>query len=196
MKVPLQISFKNLASSEAIRARIEQRVMGLERYFQPIISCRVAIEAPHRHHRRGNHYHVRVDLRVPGGQIVVSRSRDLHHAHKDVYVAIRDVFDEVRRRLEDFARQQWREFGVSAGYSHGHVLRVIFESGGGGYGFIESDDGREIYFNSRSVLNHQFGRIQVGDRIAYTEEAGTQGPQASSVELVHSVSKLKGRRAA
>jgi ribosome-associated translation inhibitor RaiA len=70
------------------------------------MSCRVVIELHHRHHHQGNLYHVRVDLKVPDAEIVASREPAEHHAHEDVYVAIRDAFNAVRRRLEDYIRRR------------------------------------------------------------------------------------------
>jgi ribosomal subunit interface protein len=92
--------------SEAVEARVRERAERLERYYDRITSCRVVVEAPHRHGRQGTLYHVRVDLTVPDGEILVTRERGDAHAHEDVYVAIRDAFDAARRSLEDFARRQ------------------------------------------------------------------------------------------
>jgi ribosome-associated translation inhibitor RaiA len=77
----------------------------LEKVFDRITSCRVMIEAPHQHQRKGRLFHVRVDLTVPGGELLVRRDPAEHHAHKDVYVAIRDAFDAAVRQLEDHARK-------------------------------------------------------------------------------------------
>jgi ribosome-associated translation inhibitor RaiA len=44
---------------------------------------------------------VRIDLKVPGKEIVVNRDHD-----EDIYVALRDAFDVARRQLEDHARRQ------------------------------------------------------------------------------------------
>jgi hypothetical protein len=69
------------------------------------VSCRVVIEAPKRR-RHGDLFRVRVDLKVPGKEIVVKRDPAEHHAHEDIYVAIRDCFDAVRRQLEDHLRRR------------------------------------------------------------------------------------------
>jgi cold shock CspA family protein len=50
-----------------------------------------------------------------------------------------------------------------------------------GYGFLTSADGREIYFDRRSVLNDAFDRLAEGIQVRYVEESGEQGPQASTV---------------
>jgi len=106
MELPLQIAFRNMHPSEPIAARIRDRAARLDRHHGRVMGCRVVVEAPHRHHRRGHLYHVRVDLTVPSGELLVTRDPAEHHAHKDVLVAVRDAFDAATRRLQDFARRQ------------------------------------------------------------------------------------------
>ena len=105
MQLPLQIHFQNFERSEAIEAAVRKRADKLEQFADTIISCRVTVEAPHRHHHRGKLYHVVIDLRTPGGEIAVSRMPDDEHAHEDVYVAIRDAFDAAQRQLQDQQRK-------------------------------------------------------------------------------------------
>src|SRR5690606_13269610 len=105
MKLPLQIVFRHLDPSDAIEAKVRERAEQLERYADDIMSCRVVVEAAHKPRHRGRLYHVRVDLKVPGAEIVASREPEMDHAHEDVYVAIRDAFDAARRRLEDYERR-------------------------------------------------------------------------------------------
>jgi len=93
MQLPLQITFRHMDSSDAVAARIRERSEELERFFDRIVSCRVVVECRHPRRHQGNLFRVRVDLKVPGGEIVVGRDPRAHHAHEDVYVAIRDAFD-------------------------------------------------------------------------------------------------------
>lgn len=124
MNAPVSITYRNMQPSAAVTARVRAEAAKLERYYNHIISCRVLIEVPHRHHQWGDHYHIRVELSVPGNDVIVRHepSDRGHQAdlgtgravkreetgapHKDIYVVIRDVFDIVRRRLEDHARRQ------------------------------------------------------------------------------------------
>ena len=105
MEKALQITFRHLERSQSMEDDIRRHADQLEQYFDGIIGCRVVVEARHRHHRHGNHYHVRVDVAVPGAALVASREPDEHNAHTDAYVAIRDAFDAMGRQLEDFARR-------------------------------------------------------------------------------------------
>jgi len=106
MQIPLQITFRDMDPSPAVYERVRQQVAKLEQFHERISGCRVVVEAHHRRHRKGKIYHVRIDLTVPGAEVVVSRDSELDHAHEDVYVAIRDAFDAARRQLEEITRVQ------------------------------------------------------------------------------------------
>jgi ribosome-associated translation inhibitor RaiA len=90
----------------AIVGIVRRKSAGLEKYFPRMMGCRVVIEAPHRRHRKGNLFHVRVDATVPGKELVVRRDPSQHGSHADVRVAIRDAFDATRREVMDEARRR------------------------------------------------------------------------------------------
>jgi ribosome-associated translation inhibitor RaiA len=73
------------------------------------------VEAPHRHHHKGKLYSVRVDISVPGKDVVVDRAKPINQAHEDVYVAVRDAFDAAVRRLEDQTRKMRGSVKTHAG---------------------------------------------------------------------------------
>jgi ribosome-associated translation inhibitor RaiA len=92
--------------SPALEARIRQRAEALDQFFDRITSCRVVVECGNNRHQQGNLFEVRVDLTVPGREIVVGRDSGANHAHEDAHVAVRDAFDAARRLLEDHARDR------------------------------------------------------------------------------------------
>jgi len=104
MQVPIEVYFHNTAKSDAVEATVQELAKKLERYADIIVSCRVTIGAPHKHHQQGKLFHVTVDVHLPGEHIVVNRDPSQHHAHEDVTVAIRDAFDAARRQLQDYVR--------------------------------------------------------------------------------------------
>jgi ribosome-associated translation inhibitor RaiA len=113
-----------MPQSDAIVARVQEEAQKLDEFYRRITSCRVIVEVPHRHHVLGEQVHIRIELGVPGGEIVVRHEPSLHSAvqrndeeewqkhleanpqHKEVEVAIRDAFKAARRRLQDYARRQ------------------------------------------------------------------------------------------
>lgn len=181
MQLPLQIVFRNLDWSEAIAAKIGERAAKLEDYYDHIMGCRVAIEAQHKHHLRGQHYHVRIDVTVPDGELVASREPDEHHAYTDVYVAIRDAFDTMRRQLEDYARRRRRQVKEHEAPPHGRIVELYPAES---YGRIESPDGGLIYFHRNSVVDADFDQLEVGAEVRFDVEMGDRGPQATTVHLV------------
>jgi ribosomal subunit interface protein len=100
MQLPLQITIRDIDHSEALETHIREKAKKLEEFFTHIMSCRVVVEMPHKHHHQGKQFNVRIDIGVPGHEIVVNRD----HA-EDVQVALRDAFDAAKRQLEDYARK-------------------------------------------------------------------------------------------
>lgn len=100
MQIPLQITVRDMEHSDALETHIRDKANKLDEYFDHIMSCRVVVEMPHKHHHQGKQFNVRIDIGVPGSEIVVNRD----HA-EDVYVALRDAFDAAKRQLEDYARK-------------------------------------------------------------------------------------------
>ncbi len=205
MEIPLKVTFRNMPPSAAIEANIREKAEKLETFYDRIMSCRVIVEAPHRHHRKGKAYLVRIDITVPGGELVVNRAPkrldaaklrrsessgtevieshepSKHAAHEDVYVAIRDAFNAAGRKLQDYARRQRGKVKVHESVAHAMVNKIFPEEG---FGFIQTPDAREIYFHRNSVLPPGFDRLQVGTEVCFSEEQGAKGPQASTVRLV------------
>ncbi len=180
MRLPLQITYRNVSPSESIERCIRERAESLDRFSDRIMACRVVVEARHRRHHQGSLFHLRVDITVPGEEIVVSREPALHRTHEDVYVAIRDAFDAARRRLEDSARRHRRQLKVHEAPPRGRIVRLDAIND---CGFIGTPDGREIYFHRNSLLNAELERLVEGDVVRFHEEPGEQGPPASTVHL-------------
>lgn len=181
MQIPLQITFRNLEQSPALYAEVSEHAGRLDKFYDRIMSCRVVIEEQHKHHRHGNHFHVSVDVTVPGGELVARREPDEHHAYTDVHVAIRDAFDSMRRQLEDYARKHDQRLKVHAAPPHGRIVELNPEED---YGRIETLDGRLIYFHRNSVIGADFAELKIGTEVRFHEEAGERGPQASTVQVI------------
>jgi len=101
MRVPLQITIRHMAHSPELDARIRADATGLEKFYRGIISCHVVVEEQGRHQQQGRWFNVRIVVNVPGHELIVNRDHD-----EDVYVALRDAFASLTRRLEDVARRQ------------------------------------------------------------------------------------------
>lgn len=101
MSAPLQLVFQGMDPSEAIASSVEHRFERLKRLAPQMVGCRVVIELAQKHQHQGRPVDVRIDLRLPGRELVVSRVAD-----EDAYVALRDAFQDMRRQLEQVIQQQ------------------------------------------------------------------------------------------
>ena len=110
MKIPLQITLRNIARSEAVEAAIRRRAAKLERYHRHVVSCRVVVEIPSRHRQQGKEFVVRLDIKVPGSEIVIT-----HDHHEDLYAALHEAFHAAQRRLEAHARPIARSYSAHRG---------------------------------------------------------------------------------
>ena len=106
MKLELQVTFRDVEPSGGVEQAIRDKAAKLDQFYDRITGCRVVVAAPHRHHHKGRLYNVRIDLTVPGGELVVNRDNSKAAAHHDVHVAIRDAFDAAKRQVQDFARRR------------------------------------------------------------------------------------------
>lgn len=181
MQVPVQVTFRHMSVADAVERRCWEEAEKLERYYDRITSCRIVIEQPHRRHQQGNLFQIRIDLTVPGSEIVINREPPAHHSSEDVHVALREAFDTARRKLEDYARRTRHQVKTHTSKPQAVVTRLFTQDG---YGFLETPDGREIYFHRNSVLHDRYDDLTVADVVAFHEEEGEKGPQASSVSLV------------
>lgn len=177
------ITFRQMEPSPAVQARVRQKIAALGRFHPRITSCRVVVAREQHRHHKGDLFRVRVDVGIPGREIVVDRTGPEDHAHEDVYVALRDAFDAAARQLEDDVRSRRGEVKRHEVPVHGVVARLVPE---GDHGFIRTSDGQEVYFHRHSVVGDAFDRLRVGSeaRLVIAETESEQGYQASTVHLV------------
>ena len=114
-------------------------------------------------------------------EIVESHEPSKHAAHADIYVAIRDAFNAAGRKLQDYARRQSLAVKLHEPPAHARVIKLFPEER---YGFLETPDGRELYFHGNSALEPGFDRLKVGTEVYFAQEQGEKGPQASTVRFV------------
>jgi cold shock CspA family protein/ribosome-associated translation inhibitor RaiA len=204
MEIPLHVTFRNMEGSPAIEANIREKAAKLATLYDGILDCHVVVEAPHRHHRKGKSFNVRISLAVPGADLFINREPkrlkpakpepgelpepalvehhepSKHAAHEDVYVAIRDAFNAAGRRLQEHVRRRRGHVKVHEGPPTAQISKLFPEED---YGFLETADGREVYFHRNAVLPPGFDHLELGAEVVFAEEMGEKGPQATSVRL-------------
>jgi ribosome-associated translation inhibitor RaiA len=86
MKLPIQITFKNIRSSEALTTHLYEKAAKLDHFHEHIISCRIVLEMTQKHQHQGKLFRARLVFN--------------HHENEDIYVAIRDSFNAAARELK------------------------------------------------------------------------------------------------
>jgi cold shock CspA family protein len=181
MGTPLQISFHNLPHSRVIEAAIHEAAARLEASHDRIVSCRVIVDQPHKHHKEDNPYQVRIDLKVPGAELVVKREPADAGAPGALDGAIHEAFDEMQRQLDAFTSRRRGFVKTHESPPHARVIRLFPEDD---YGFLRTPDDREVYFHRNSLVNGEFKHLAAGAEVSFVEELGDKGPQASTVKIV------------
>ncbi len=197
MTLPPQITIRNIQPVPNLEPAVSKEIAVLERFFHRIMSCRVMIEEAG-NRGFGGSYHVRIDLGVPNEELVVERLPTLHkrlqeteaskktkqsevkRTRRDVRRAIHEAFHEMRRRLQDYTRRLQGQTKRHEAEFAAKVARLYED-----HGFLETFDGREIYFHRNSVPDGHFKRLRVGSEVHFAEETGEKGPQASTVRPLH-----------
>jgi cold shock CspA family protein len=177
MQRPLKIICRDFPLNEATEAEISRKARNLETYYPRLSGCEVTVRAPAlKHHRKGGPFSVNSRLTTPGKELSIDRQHQ-----EELSQAVREAFDAARRQLEDHAREQRHSVKLHEPAAVGHVVRLEPQEG---YGFLESDDGREIYFHRNSVLGDAFDQLSLGTKVRFAEEKGDKGPQASSLVIL------------
>ncbi len=178
---PIHVTFLNFERSEALEAKAREHAKKLGTYCSHIMSCNVTIEM-HRNHNKGNIYHVCIDLTIPNAELVVNRDPADNHAHEDAYVATRDAFNAMKRQLISHVDKQRGAVKHHKPAPEGFIREIAPVAD---YGIIETIDGRRLRFTSKSVIDHDFSKLTVGERVQFVEATKSiDGPAASTVYII------------
>jgi ribosomal subunit interface protein len=99
MDLSLQVTFRDMPHSDALEAYVRAKAGKLDTFHRQISSCRVAVESPHKHQSHGRSYRVRIDLKVPGAELVVGQGKNA----EDAYAAVDEAFHGAERLLKSHA---------------------------------------------------------------------------------------------
>lgn len=183
MQVPLEITYRNVDKTDNLDNLIREKAAKLENYCNYITSCRIAVEKRHEHQESGQPYRVRIEMNVPPAhRLVAMRESTEGEMHTELPTIVRQAFNAARRQLEKLTAQQQGEIKHHPAQQTTALVEKIFSVQG--YGFLRSMDGREIYFHRNAVVQNDFDRLKVGTGVRYIEQAGEEGPQASSIRII------------
>jgi len=122
---------------------------------------------------QGKLFRVTIDVTVPGKELVINKKLD-----EDVYIAIRDAFQALIRKLESYASIRRGDVKNHESANLGYVNKLYPDEG---YGFINSVDGTEYYFSMTNVNYPSFEQLHIGDIVQFIGATGAEGMQAHRV---------------
>jgi len=185
MQEPLQISFHNMDSSEALERRVREHWAKVERHYDRITSARIVIEAPHKQPHKST-LGISISIGVPGRDIVVKREQRLHESDDNAAWVINEAFRAAERQLEDYAQRLRGE--VKAHGAEREYARVVGLYPDQDYGFIETRERLNVFFHRDVLRDAELEDLKVGSEVLYmlAPDEGSMGPMASSVWTVGS----------
>lgn len=155
------------------RTKIEEELGRLQKHYcGPILHARVEIIGT-AHHRLGA-FELHLVVNVPGNVITIVRQGEF------VIPLLVEAFDVLDRQLEEHCRIKRQKVKTHEDFARqGRVIRLFPE-----YGFIETDDGLEVYFHANAVKKGSFANLNPGTAVKFGQEEGREGPQATWVQPV------------
>ena len=156
----------------ALRDWITGRLEELNGPHNDILHARVVLDKA-THHIQGAD-EVRVILALAGKTLSASKTCET------LDEAVNAVLDTVARELQDYRTQRRGVIKEPGPRPRGRIVRLFMDRG---YGFIETDARREVYFHAHAVHGIPFEKLAVGMAVDLDIEAGNEGPQASRVTL-------------
>jgi len=191
MQVPLEITFRNIASSDSAEAAIRDHVQRLERIFGRITACRVRVDQRNQNANDTIPPVVHIEISVPGHKDIVVAHESDHLQRKfqapDLRNAINEAFRIAERRLSKY-KDKLTDHGVAergheaSNEFRGQIAELTPEKD---FGYVMTKEGGLLYFHRNSLLSGDFNHLRRGDEVSYVEQAGDTGPTASKVRPVN-----------
>lgn len=181
MDVPPEIAFRGLEPTDDLKELILTGIDDLEEVYPRLVSCRtmVADTTPDRH--SSHNYRARLEIGIPGKTVVVEEKPLAGGEPRALDQTIKDAFKVGRKLLQ---KEKDRQRGAVKTHDlppHGRVVRLLTDATGVRYGFLESREGRQIYFQESALVGIRYDDLSVGTEVRYAAAEGREGPQASTV---------------
>lgn len=182
MRVPLEIAIRESdVSRESVESEIQRRADRLERFHDRITSCRIVVEKPQT--RQGPSVGVRVRVEAsapPGHRLVAAEEAEGTTPTESAMAAVRGAFQAIEKQLKKIAERQSGETKLHPDQQVQAFVAKKFED----HGFLETQQGREVYFHRNSLVGADFETLEVGSGVWFEEQEGREGPQASTVRVL------------
>lgn len=177
MQVPVQITIRDVPHYTSVEKHIYRKAQKLNQFCKQLIACNIVLEQVQKHQNNGKLFNVRIYVSLPRKiELVIN-----HNQNENMYIAIRDAFEDMTRKIEEASQKLKGDIKVHPTLLEGHIVRLFNYDD---FGFIESFDGTEYYFNAGNVAHPHFSQLEVGNGVRFIEMLGDEGPQAHRVKLI------------
>jgi len=166
----LHIDAQHIDLEPDLQTWITERLEALNALDQDILHARVTV-VKHVHHLRGSD-EARVMLALSGKTLSATRMGDT------IADALYEVLEVIERELHDFRTVRRGVVKEPGPRPRGRIVRVFPDEG---YGFIETEAHREVYFHANAVHGIPFAQLSVNMVVDLDIEAGHAGLQATRV---------------
>lgn len=174
---PVQVTFHGVAKDDRLEQSIRGYVAHLPRFHPRIHGVDVTVTRS-RSRRTGNRWRIKIHVKLPGRDVIGGDNHAGAREHENPFYALSDAFRAVERQLADDNRMRK---GAIKSRSEEGLQQALVARLDDDHGFLETPDGRDIYFHRNSVLDGHFDELLIGDVVRFAEEQGEQGPQASTI---------------
>ena len=181
MQIEPIISYQNLDHSPVVEDLVRERIEALEKRYDRITGCEVTMDAPQKRKRHGRVFRVRLNLRLPGQDLSVSREVAQGSAQDDLILAVNRAFSAAEKAVKKRKKVMGGvEVKHHAPVLHGKIAELEPELG---HGWIRGDDGKMVYFQRDSLTSNDWDQLKTGTRLRFREMEGDKGPYATAVTL-------------
>jgi ribosomal subunit interface protein len=181
MQQPLQITFRDVDHSEAVEARIREKIAKLDTFYNHITSCRVVVEQVQKHQHQGKLHNISIYASVPGKDLAVS-----NHPNENLYLAIQTAMDSLREQLDNYHQRLYGDTKDHGVRLTGEIVRLVAD---GFYGFIADDEKNEYYFNLTHLVDKKFYQLRVGEKVHFLPGMGYEGFETRRVSVPRKINK-------
>jgi len=180
----IHITFHQLNHSAVLGDRIRKKALKLLKMHPFILHNRIVVNRPHHHKHKGNVYQIRMDIKVPGKELVITKQPGVKvHPHFDPYVVVDDAFKAAEHSLQRYKEKNHDIVKHHALPLYGKIFKLKEN-----YGYIESPNSAEIYFHENSLAEGvRFRDLKEGDTVHFI--VGDEEGKNLSASLVKPIAR-------
>ena len=118
VRSPIILTFHHIDRYGAVEERARKLGHHLARLNERITHCHITLQGPDDPDGGGAQYLVKIDLMVPGAQILADSLHVDGAGHQDIYLALRDAFNNAKRQLLGLRVQSRRSIAACSAGVH------------------------------------------------------------------------------